>query len=136
MGILVKAPGKVILFGEHAVVYGKSAVAASLGLYTFALIDDTEKSTIKLDLPDVGLKREWATSELKGASDAVWKSNAYRCDRRLTYDTAGTKGTFAAEPMTETAQKAIYNLVDCLKGDSAKQAALSIFYIYLRLLPE
>ncbi len=28
-GIIVSAPGKVILFGEHAVVHGKAAVAAA-----------------------------------------------------------------------------------------------------------
>lgn len=33
-----RAPGKVILSGEHAVVHGTSAVAAALGLYTTATI--------------------------------------------------------------------------------------------------
>lgn len=39
-GIVVeaRAPGKVILSGEHAVVHGSSAVAASLGLYATASI--------------------------------------------------------------------------------------------------
>lgn len=33
-----RAPGKVILSGEHAVVHGTSAVAAAIGLYTTASI--------------------------------------------------------------------------------------------------
>ena len=34
----IKAPAKLILCGEHAVVYGEDAVAMSIGLYCNALL--------------------------------------------------------------------------------------------------
>lgn len=35
MEVKARAPGKIILSGEHAVVHGSTAVAASIGLYTY-----------------------------------------------------------------------------------------------------
>jgi len=58
--ITVSAPSKVILHGEHAVVYGKSAVAASLDLRTrMFLTPILKENVLQVDFQDVGVKRSW-----------------------------------------------------------------------------
>ncbi|RKP11450.1 hypothetical protein BJ684DRAFT_21981, partial [Piptocephalis cylindrospora] len=61
----VSAPAKVILFGEHAVVYGKTAIAASAGLYTYLSIIPSATSDIQLFLPDIGISSSWPLAHLR-----------------------------------------------------------------------
>ena len=70
--IVVSAPGKVILFGEHAVVHGVTAVAGSVALRCYASVSPREDGKISLDLPDLGVIHTWKLSELPW--DAVPKS--------------------------------------------------------------
>ncbi|KAF7728470.1 hypothetical protein EC973_006023 [Apophysomyces ossiformis] len=66
--VLISAPGKVILFGEHAVVYQKPtsqhAVAASLGLRSYLYLETRDDGNCQLKLPDINVDRCWPVSDL------------------------------------------------------------------------
>lgn len=66
---MVSAPGKVIVFGEHAVVHGKAAMAAAISLRSYLLITSLSKSrrTITLRFPDISLDHTWDIDSLPWA---------------------------------------------------------------------
>ena len=63
---MTSAPGKVIVYGEHAVVYGKAAMAAAISLRSYLLVTALSKSqrTITLRFPDIGLEHSWQIDDL------------------------------------------------------------------------
>ncbi|XP_028621358.1 mevalonate kinase [Grammomys surdaster] len=63
--LLVSAPGKVILHGEHAVVHGKVALAVALNLRTFLLLRPQSNGKVCLNLPNIGIKQVWDVGSLQ-----------------------------------------------------------------------
>ncbi|WVQ76274.1 cystathionine beta-lyase [Cryptococcus sp. DSM 104548] len=57
--IVVSAPGKVILFGEHAVVHGVTAIASSVNLRCFSVLSPRSDGKVALDVPNIGVELEW-----------------------------------------------------------------------------
>ncbi|GAB2277502.1 hypothetical protein Dimus_012209 [Dionaea muscipula] len=68
MEVKSRAPGKIILAGEHAVVHGSTAVAASIDLYTYATLSfpslSDDENTLRLQLKDMALEFSWPTARV------------------------------------------------------------------------
>ncbi|XP_050143263.1 mevalonate kinase-like [Malus sylvestris] len=69
MEVKARAPGKIILSGEHAVVHGSTAVASSIDLYTYVSLrfptPSDSDDALRLQLKEVGLEFSWPIGRLK-----------------------------------------------------------------------
>uniref|UniRef100_F6S111 Uncharacterized protein n=1 Tax=Ornithorhynchus anatinus TaxID=9258 RepID=F6S111_ORNAN len=63
--LVVSAPGKAILHGEHSVVHGKVALAVALNLRTFLQFRPGDQDRVTVSLPNLGLRRTWEVSGLR-----------------------------------------------------------------------
>ena len=54
--VTASAPGKVILFGEHAVVYGKPAIAFAVNKLAHVTITDRTDSKVHVELTRLGVE--------------------------------------------------------------------------------
>ncbi|KAK8960404.1 Mevalonate kinase [Platanthera guangdongensis] len=75
MEVRTRAPGKIILAGEHSVVHGSAAIAASIDLYTHVLFrlppPSENHGSVELELKDMGLVFSWPSKILEEAFNSL-----------------------------------------------------------------
>lgn len=81
--LIVSAPGKIILFGDHSVVYKRKAIAASISLRT-SLNFVPSNNGITLDFPDIGLHLQITDAELSSLSSLFAKDPVKDVDSTLS----------------------------------------------------
>lgn len=79
---IVSAPGKTIVYGEHAVVHGKAAIAAAISLRSYLLCTTLSKSKriVTLKFSDIGLDHTW------NIHDLPWSAFQHPTKKRKYYD--------------------------------------------------
>ncbi|KAG0347892.1 Mevalonate kinase [Podila humilis] len=113
---LTSSPGKVILFGEHAVVYGKVATAGSLGLRSYCLVQTRSDRTIDVSLPDVQLARSWNIEHIP--RQAKWEGYPY------------------PPPMNEQLLEQLAKIVNLGTETNRSQAAIALLYLHSYLITD
>ncbi|KAI1721132.1 mevalonate kinase [Ditylenchus destructor] len=74
-GLYISAPGKIILFGEHAVVYGRTAIAGAIDLRTYVSLFTSADGRIYLSLPDLEVEKTWLLKDLQKAAEKLAADN-------------------------------------------------------------
>lgn len=125
---MVSAPGKVIVYGEHAVVHGKAAIAAAIDLRSYLLVTTLSKSqrTMQLVFPDIGLDHTWCIDDLP------WEVFSAPGKKKFYYDLVTSLDPELVEAMQPHLKGVSASLPDNVR--KIHQSAASAFlYLYLSL---
>ncbi|KAJ3173435.1 hypothetical protein HDU87_007596 [Geranomyces variabilis] len=127
--VLVSAPGKVILFGEHAVVYNKPAIAASLGLRSYAWFRaqpaGVSPSLLRLNLPDIHRTTiEFPLVQLAAVS------------REYYYALDASDAMLRPSVLLPDAERALEPVLSELPHSAVRPAVLAFLHLFLAICPK
>ncbi|KIW01723.1 mevalonate kinase [Verruconis gallopava] len=125
---MVSAPGKVIVYGEHAVVHGKAAIAAAISLRSYLLVTFLSKSkrTVSLRFPDISLDHTW------NIDDLPWAAFTRPDKKKYYYDLV----TSLDEDLLKSLQPHIQCVSPGMREDVRKihhSSATAFLYLFLSL---
>lgn len=108
---VARAPGKVILMGEHAVVYGEPALVCSLGLHLSARVTPAAGAGVEIHLPGIEHSEttDWAALR-DAAAEAERRWRAFAADP-------------AAVPFSSLGARDDARLARVALGEAARRAA-------------
>lgn len=125
---MTSAPGKVIVYGEHAVVHGKAAMAAAVSLRSYLLVTALSKSqrTISLRFPDISFSHTWDIDDLP------WALFSKPSKKKFYYDLV----TSLDPELVKSLQPHLTVISPHVTGEQRKihySAAISFLYLFLSL---
>ena len=125
---MTSAPGKVIVYGEHAVVHGKAAMAAAISLRSYLHVTTLSKSqrTISLKFPDIDLNHTWNIDQLP------WTIFARPSKKKTYYDLVSSLDPELVQAM----EPHLSNVSPDLAGAERKKhqvSASAFLYLFLSL---
>ncbi len=121
--------GKVILFGEHFVVYGLPGIASALGDKTTAIVEPAEKTEIVDNRPETPGYKEKKAGQMKESMEFIWKASGVDPEKTpvkitLAGNLIATSGTGASAASCAAIARALnrhFNL--CFDDDKINQIA-------------
>jgi len=137
MQVKASAPGKAILFGEHAVVYGKPAIAMAINKRTCVEVLEHDGNKINVNIRDLGITGHIDFDKRVIISDSPKKGilKYIMESLRKTHDGSGLEinidvnipiggglGSSAAATVSTIAAVSKYNKMDLSKEEIAKYA--------------
>ena len=125
---VISAPGKTIVYGEHAVVHGKAAIAAAISLRSYLLVTTLSKSkrTVSLRFVDLGLDHTW------NIPDLPWKVFQHPSKKKKYYDLV----TSLDKELVDAMQPHIASISPDVEPHTRKVhqgAAAAFLYLFLSL---
>lgn len=137
MQVTASAPGKAILFGEHAVVYGKPAIAMAINKRAYVDVSEGVNNKINVNIKDLGISGHidfdkgiiTSDSPKKGILNYILESirkvhdgSGMEMNININIPIGGGLGSSAALAVATIAAVSAYNEIDLKQEEIAKYA--------------